>query len=113
MLIEDAVERLFAAAERAVAREGAALTSRAITAAADCAKGALHTHFAGLDEFAAVADNLQEVVLALMDALPPAVVGPTMTRPAVSLRTREGFRSGAPAFDVPPWNTPGGYTIVL
>ncbi|MEW2579423.1 TetR family transcriptional regulator [Streptomyces syringium] len=123
--IPDLRERLFAAAERVVARDGAAaLTSRAITAEADCAKGVLHTHFAGLDEFvaelvldrfarsarqaealeakvgqAAVADNLRDVVLALIDALPPAVVGLAMTRPAAALRTREGFQSGAPAFD--------------
>ncbi|MBP2401543.1 TetR/AcrR family transcriptional regulator [Streptomyces syringium] len=123
--IPDLRERLFAAAERVVARDGAAaLTSRAITAEADCAKGVLHTHFAGLDGFVAelvldrfarsarqaealeakagqatVADNLREVVLALMDALPPAVVGLAMTRPAAALRTREGFQSGAPAFD--------------
>ncbi|MEN8652207.1 TetR/AcrR family transcriptional regulator [Streptomyces sp. 21So2-11] len=118
-------ERLFAAAERVVARDGAAaLTSRAITVEADCAKGVLHTHFAGLDEFVAellmdrfarsarqaqalearvgegtVADNLQDVVLALLEALPPAVVGLAMTRPAAALHTREGFQSGAPAFD--------------
>ncbi|MFI0192101.1 TetR/AcrR family transcriptional regulator [Streptomyces sp. NPDC017082] len=118
-------ERLFAAAERVVARDGAsALTSRAVTTEADCAKGVLHTHFAGLDEFVAelvldrfarsarqaraleakvgtatVADNLQEVVLVLLEALPPAVVGLAMTRPAAALHTREGLRTGAPAFD--------------
>ncbi|MFD3517414.1 TetR family transcriptional regulator [Streptomyces sp. NPDC058657] len=123
--IPDLRERLFAAAERVVARDGAAaLTSRAITAEADCAKGVLHTHFAGLDEFVAellldrfarsahqaqalqekvgqatVTDNLQEVVLVLMEALPPAVVGLAMTRPAAALHTREGFQAGAPAFD--------------
>lgn len=123
--IPDLRERLFAAAERVVARDGAAaLTSRAITAEADCAKGVLHTHFTGLDEFVAelvldrfarsarqaqaleakvgratVADNLREVVLALLEALPPAVVGLAMTRPAAALHTREGFQSGAPAFD--------------
>ncbi|MEU0116366.1 TetR/AcrR family transcriptional regulator [Streptomyces bobili] len=123
--IPDLRERLFAAAERVVARDGAAsLTSRAITTEADCAKGVLHTHFAGLDEFVAelvldrfarsarraealhsevgqatVADNLQEVTLCLMDSLPPAVVGLAMTRPAAAQHTREGFRSGSPAFD--------------
>ncbi|WP_185923546.1 TetR family transcriptional regulator [Streptomyces sp. WAC05374] len=123
--IPDLRERLFAAAERVVARDGAAaLTSRAVTAEADCAKGVLHTHFAGLDEFVAelvldrfarsarqaealqarvgqatVAENLQGVVLDLLDSLPPAVVGLAMTRPAAALRTREGFESGAPAFD--------------
>ncbi|MFC3236429.1 TetR family transcriptional regulator [Streptomyces nitrosporeus] len=123
--IPDLRERLFAAAERVVARDGAtALTSRAVTAEADCAKGVLHTHFSGLDEFVAelvldrfarsarqaealgakvgqatVAENLQEVVGALLDSLPPAVVGLAMTRPAAASHTREGFRSGAPAFD--------------
>ncbi|WP_093802961.1 hypothetical protein [Streptomyces sp. Wb2n-11] len=48
---------------------------------------------------ATVADNLQEVVLALLDSLPPAVVGLAMTRPAAAQHTREGFQSGAPAFD--------------
>ncbi|MFD9405815.1 TetR family transcriptional regulator [Streptomyces sp. NPDC059989] len=123
--IPDLRERLFAAAERVVARDGAAaLTSRAVTAEADCGKGVLHTHFAGLDEFVAelvldrfarsarqaeglgarvgqgsVAGNLQEVALALLDSLPPAVVGLAMTRPAAALHAREGLRSGAPAFD--------------
>lgn len=84
----------------------------------------LHTHFAGLDEFVAelvldrfaraarhaeglgarvgqgaVADNLREVALALLDSLPPAVVGLAMTRPAAALHAREGLQSGAPAFD--------------
>ncbi|MGA5411833.1 TetR/AcrR family transcriptional regulator [Streptomyces lavendulocolor] len=123
--IPDLRERLFAAAERVVARDGAAaLTSRAVTEEADCGKGVLHTHFAGLDEFVAelvldrfarsareaeqldgrvgrggVADNLRDVVLTLLDSLPPGVVGLAMTRPVAALRTREGFRSGAPAFD--------------
>ncbi|MEU4264158.1 TetR family transcriptional regulator [Streptomyces argenteolus] len=123
--IPDVRERLFEAAERVVARDGAAaLTSRAVTAEADCGKGVLHTHFAGLDEFVAelvldrfarsahqaqaleakvgqatVAHNLREVALALMDALPPAVVGLAMTCPAAVLHAREGLRSGAPAFD--------------
>lgn len=123
--IPDLRERLFAAAERVVSRDGAAaLTSRAITAEADCGKGVLHTHFAGLDEFVAelvldrfarsarqaaaleakvgqatVAANLQEVALGLLESLPPAVVGLAMTRPAAALHTREGLQAGAPAFD--------------
>lgn len=123
--IPDLRERLFAAAERVVARDGAAgLTSRAVTTEADCGKGVLHTHFAGLDEFVAelvldrfarsarqagelgarvgrgsVAANLQEIAFALLESLPPAVVGLAMTRPAAASHTREGLRSGAPAFD--------------
>jgi AcrR family transcriptional regulator len=47
-------EQLFAAAERIMARDGAAgLTSRAITDEAGCAKGVLHNHFDGLDGFLA------------------------------------------------------------
>lgn len=123
--IPDLRERLFAAAERVVARDGAAaLTSRAVTAEADCGKGVLHAHFAGLDEFVAelvldrfarsarqaeglearvgqgsVAANLQEVVLALLESLPPAVVGLALTRPVAASHAREGLESGAPAFD--------------
>ncbi|MEU9144566.1 TetR family transcriptional regulator [Streptomyces sp. NPDC048349] len=125
MAIPDLRERLFAAAERVAARDGAAaLTSRAITAEADCGKGVLHAHFAGLDEFVAelvldrfarcarraealaaqvgrgtLAANLRDVVLGLLESLPPAVVGLAMTRPAAASHTREGFRSGAPAFE--------------
>ncbi|KJY20980.1 TetR family transcriptional regulator [Streptomyces sp. NRRL S-104] len=112
-------------AQAVVDRDGAAaLTSRAVTAEADCGKGVLHTHFAGLDEFVAelvldrfassarraealdakvgqatVAANLQDIVLALLEALPPAVVGLAMTRPAAVLHTREGLGAGAPAFE--------------
>ncbi|MEU3911505.1 TetR/AcrR family transcriptional regulator [Streptomyces sp. NPDC029721] len=122
--IPDLRERLFAAAERVVARDGAAgLTSRAVTAEADCAKGVLHTHFAGLDGFVAelvldrfargvrsaralagragqgeVAGNLAEVALGLLDSLDPGVVGLALTRPAAALHTREALRSGAPGF---------------
>jgi AcrR family transcriptional regulator len=47
-------EQLFAAAERILARDGvAALTSRAVTDEAGCAKGVLHNHFDGLDGFLA------------------------------------------------------------
>lgn len=109
-----------------MARDGAAaLTSCAITAEADCGKGVLHAHFAGLDEFVfaelvldrfahsarqaeglearvgqgSVAANLQEVVLALLESLPPAVVGLALTRPVAASHAREGLESGAPAFD--------------
>jgi AcrR family transcriptional regulator len=47
-------ERLFAAAEQIMARDGVAgLTSRAITDEAKCAKGVLHNHFDGLEGFLA------------------------------------------------------------
>ncbi|MFK0259474.1 TetR/AcrR family transcriptional regulator [Streptomyces sp. NPDC090445] len=123
--IPDLRERLFDAAERVLARDGAAaLTSRAITAEADCAKGVLHTHFAGLDEFVAelvldrftrsaalaaalpakagsgsVAGNLMELATAVL-SLDPGVVGLAVTRPAAAQRIRDAWAAGAPGFDV-------------
>jgi AcrR family transcriptional regulator len=118
-------ERLFAAAERLLSREGpGALTSRAITTEADCAKGLLHAHFAGgLDEFVAdlvldrfaraarqaealpgragqgtVAENLSDVAFALLASAGPTIAGLAMTRPAASLRVRQAWESGAPGF---------------
>jgi AcrR family transcriptional regulator len=120
----DVRERLFAAAERVVERDGpGALTSRAVTTEAGCAKGLLHAHFAGLDEFVAelcldrfartaeraralagragegtVAGNLTAVALALFDSGGPAVSGLAMTRPAAALRIRQALEGGAPGF---------------
>lgn len=118
----DVRERLFAAAERVVERDGAgALTSRAVTTEAGCAKGLLHAHFAGLDEFVAelcldrfartaekaqtlsqltgqdtVARNLDAVALALFDSAGPALSGLAMSRPVAARRIREALAGGAP-----------------
>ncbi|UKY48134.1 TetR/AcrR family transcriptional regulator [Streptomyces inhibens] len=118
----DVRERLFAAAERVVERDGpGALTSRAITTEAGCSKGLLHAHFAGLDEFVAelcldrfartaakaqalsglagqgtVARNLNVVALALFDSAGPALSGLAISRPATTLRIREALEGGAP-----------------
>ncbi|MFZ3572976.1 TetR family transcriptional regulator [Streptomyces sp. BH097] len=120
----DVRERLFAAAERVVQRDGpGALTSRSVTTEAGCAKGLLHTHFTGLDEFVAelcldrfartaakaralaglagqstVAGNVEAVALALFDSGGPAISGLAMTRPAAALRVREALEGGAPGF---------------
>ena len=120
----DVRERLFAAAERVVDRAGpGALTSRAVTTEAGCAKGLLHAHFAGLDEFVAelcldrfartaakaralpglagqgtVTRNLDAVVLALFDSGGPALSGLAMTRPAATSRIRAALEGGAPGF---------------
>jgi AcrR family transcriptional regulator len=52
--IRDVREQLFDAAERVLLRDGpSALTSRAVTAEAGCAKGVLHRHFADFDDFLA------------------------------------------------------------
>lgn len=60
--IRDVREQLFAAAERVLLRDGpSALTSRAVTSEAGCAKGVLHRHFADFDAF------LTELVLERVD----------------------------------------------
>src|SRR2546430_12390207 len=52
--IRDARQQLFDAAERVLLRAGpSALTSRAVTTEAGCAKGVLHRHFADFDAFLA------------------------------------------------------------
>jgi AcrR family transcriptional regulator len=52
--IRDVREQLFSAAERVLLRDGPnALTSRAVTTEAGCAKGVLHRHFADFDDFLA------------------------------------------------------------
>jgi AcrR family transcriptional regulator len=52
--MRDARTQLFDAAERVLLRDGpSALTSRAVTAEAGCAKGVLHRHFADFDTFLA------------------------------------------------------------
>ncbi|MFE7463593.1 TetR family transcriptional regulator [Streptomyces sp. NPDC057499] len=120
----DVRERLFAAAERVLEREGpGALTSRAITGEAGCAKGLLHAHFDGLDEFVAelvldrfarvarhaegladragrdtVGANLLDVALALLASAGPTVAGLALARPAASARIRAALAGGAPGF---------------
>ncbi|KUL38159.1 TetR family transcriptional regulator [Streptomyces sp. NRRL F-4489] len=124
--IPDVRERLFAAAEQLLAREGpGALTSRAITTEAGCAKGLLHAHFAGgLDEFVAelcldrfartaeqaahlperagqgaVEENLATVADALLDSAGPVIAGLALTRPTASERIRTALQAGAPGYE--------------
>jgi len=64
--LQDAREQLFAAAERILHRDGPqALTSRAVTTEAGCAKGVLHRHFADFDDFLAelVRDRITQLEL--------------------------------------------------
>jgi AcrR family transcriptional regulator len=50
--LRDVRQQLFDAAERVLLRDGpSALTSRAVTTEAGCAKGVLHKHFADFDDF--------------------------------------------------------------
>ncbi|MFI9051608.1 TetR/AcrR family transcriptional regulator [Streptomyces sp. NPDC053427] len=122
--IPDVRERLFAAAEQVLVREGpAGLTGRAITSEAGCAKGLLNAHFAGLDEFIAelcldrfartartarelparagrdtVVENLVAVAHVLLDSVGPTVASLALTRPAAFLRVRQALETGAPGF---------------
>jgi AcrR family transcriptional regulator len=72
--LRDVREQLFAAAERVLLRDGPhALTSRAVTTEAGCAKGVLHRHFADFDAFLAdlVLDRIARIdrqAAALLDA---------------------------------------------
>ena len=62
--MRDVHEQLFDAAERVLLRDGPdALTSRAVTGEAGCAKGVLHRHFADFDAFLAelVLDRIRRV----------------------------------------------------
>ena len=72
--LQDPREQLFTAAERILLRDGPqALTSRAVTTEAGCAKGVLHRHFADFDDFLAdlVRDRIARLdaqTSALLDA---------------------------------------------
>ena len=76
--ILDPRTQLFDAAERVLLREGqSALTSRAITAEAGCAKGVLHRHFTDIDAFLAelVLDRIGRINIQAGDLLDNAGIG--------------------------------------
>jgi AcrR family transcriptional regulator len=124
--IPELQERLFAATERIVARDGAAgVTSRAITDEAGCAKGVLHNHFDGLDGFLAefamdrarrgmalvaglpalagqntVADNLVTASTTVFGSGVTTAAALIMARPALMVRMREMFSADGPLSDV-------------
>ncbi|MGH3612780.1 MAG: TetR/AcrR family transcriptional regulator [Pseudonocardia sp.] len=115
-------ERLFDAAERLLVREGpAALSTRAITTEAGCAKGVLHNHFTDLDGFltefvlacfqtalhgvaelptraghATVVDNLSEAADTLFGSPIRAAHAIVAFRPAVAARLRHDREHHAP-----------------
>ncbi|GAA1917280.1 TetR/AcrR family transcriptional regulator [Streptomyces sodiiphilus] len=120
--IPDVRERLFAAAERVLVREGpAGLTNRAITQEADCAKGLIHSHFTDLDDFVAqlvlnrfrsiagevgplparagsgsVTGNMTTAALALLGSHGPAIAAAALSRPKVTERIRHAWAEGEP-----------------
>jgi AcrR family transcriptional regulator len=120
--IRDAREQLFDAAERVLLRAGPnALTSRAVTTEAACAKGVLHRHFADFDAFLAefvldrvgrmdaqaaalrdsagtgtVAGNLAAALTALYGSVAVATVGLVAARDGLRARLREAWPAGVP-----------------
>ncbi|MEU5833435.1 TetR family transcriptional regulator [Streptomyces diacarni] len=120
--LSDVRGRLFDAAERVLLREGpSALTSRAVTTEADCAKGVLHRHFADFDGFLAalvldriarldaqtralcdaagsrtVADNLTEALTTVFESVAVAIVGLVTSRDELRARLRASRPTGVP-----------------
>jgi AcrR family transcriptional regulator len=120
--LRDAREQLFDAAERVLLRDGPnALTSRAVTTEAGCAKGVLHRHFADFDAFlvelvqdriaridnqaaalresagtGTVAGNLTGVLTDLFGSVAVAIVGLMIFRDDLRARLRQNRPTGVP-----------------
>lgn len=123
--LRDVRQQLFDAAERIVLRDGPrALTSRAVTDEAGCAKGVLHRHFADFDEFltelvmdraadlraatavlqdqvgrGSVVDNVAQALTSVFAPVPVAILPLIIFRDTLRQRLRE--------------ITPGGGTAIL
>lgn len=120
--IRDARTQLFDAAERVLLRDGPqALTSRAVTTEAGCAKGVLHRHFADFDAFlmelvldrvarvdgqsaallsaagiGTVVENLAGALTELFGSVAVAIVGLITFRDDLRARLRESRPAGVP-----------------
>ncbi|MFD9207785.1 TetR/AcrR family transcriptional regulator [Streptomyces sioyaensis] len=120
--MRDAREQLFGAAERVLLRDGPnALTSRAVTTEAGCAKGLLHRHFADFDDFLAelvrdrlaridaqaaalrdsagtgtVAGNLTAALTALFESVAVRIIGLVTFRDELRARLRRTTPTGVP-----------------
>jgi len=120
--IRDVRAQLFDAAERVLLEDGpSALTSRAVTTRAGCAKGVLHRHFADFDGFlvefvldridrmdaqaaalrdsagtGTVAGNLTGALTALFGSVAVAIVGLVTSRDELRARLRETWPAGVP-----------------
>jgi AcrR family transcriptional regulator len=120
--IRDAREQLFDAAERVLLRDGpSALTSRAVTTEAGCAKGVLHRHFADFDAFLAelvldrisrignqaaalresagtgtVPDNLTGALMAVFGSVALVIVSLVISRDDLRARLRQATPAGVP-----------------
>ncbi|MFI9332827.1 TetR/AcrR family transcriptional regulator [Kitasatospora sp. NPDC052868] len=120
--IRDVSQQLFDAAERVLLQGGPnALTSRAVTTEAGCAKGVLHRHFDDFDAFLAalvldrigriqaqghalrasagtntVADNLTAALMDLFGSVAVAIVGLVTARDELRARLHQAGSSGVP-----------------
>ena len=120
--LRDVREQLFDAAERVLLRDGPdALTSRAVTTEAGCAKGVLHRHFADFDAFLAefvldrvdrmdsqaaalldsagtgtVAGNLADALTAVFGSVAVAIVPLITFRDQLRARLRQTWPAGVP-----------------
>jgi AcrR family transcriptional regulator len=120
--IRDVREQLFDAADRILLRDGpSALTSRAVTAEAGCAKGVLHRHFEDFDAFLAefvldrvnrmdakaaalresagtgtVVENLADALTALFGSVAVAIVALVSFRDELRARLRKSWPAGVP-----------------
>jgi AcrR family transcriptional regulator len=118
--LRDPREQLFAAAERVLLRAGPnALTSRAVTDEAGCAKGVLHRHFADFDAFLAelvldrigrldehalresagsgtVTENLTATLTDVFGPVAVAIVGLVTFRDGLRARLRQAGPAGIP-----------------
>jgi AcrR family transcriptional regulator len=120
--IRDVREQLFDAAERVLLRDGpSALTSRAVTTEAGCAKGVLHRHFADFDAFltelvltradrmdaqaaalrgsagtGTVVDNLADALKAVFESVAVAIVALITFRDELRARLRQTWPTGVP-----------------
>jgi AcrR family transcriptional regulator len=120
--IRDVRDQLFDAAERVLVRDGPnALTSRAVTTEAGCAKGVLYRHFEDFDAFLAdlvldrrdrldaqaaalrasagsgtVAGNLAEALTTLFSSVAVAMVALVTFRFELRVRLRRAWPSGVP-----------------
>ena len=120
--IRDARDQLFDAAERVLLRDGPnALTSRAVTTEAGCAKGVLHRHFADFDAFLAelvvdriarldsqaaalrtsagtgtVAGNLTDALTDIFGSVALGIVSLVISRDELRARLRQARPAGIP-----------------
>ena len=120
--LRDVREQLFEAADRVLLRDGpSALTSRAVTVEAGCAKGVLHRHFADFDAFLAefivdragrmqpqatalresagtgsVTGNLAAALTALFSSVALSIVALVTFRDELRARLRQTWPAGVP-----------------